>query len=62
MNVTQPETPGIAQSACDRRRRTAVVLASVHHGNTRKIAEMLADVLKADLLSANDVSAEDLKR
>ena len=34
--------------------RTAIVYASVHHGNTRQIAEVLASEMSADLFAADD--------
>ncbi|MCA9085175.1 MAG: flavodoxin family protein [Planctomycetaceae bacterium] len=38
--------------------RTAIVFASVHHGNTRRIAETLALELSADLFSVDDVTSD----
>ena len=37
--------------------RSAIVVASVHHGNTMKIAQAMADALNAQVLSAADVNA-----
>ncbi|MCP4782923.1 MAG: flavodoxin [Fuerstiella sp.] len=40
--------------------RTAIVYTSVHHGNTRRIAEVMASEMKADLFTADDAAAVDL--
>lgn len=40
--------------------RSAIVVASVHHGNTMKIAQAMADALNAQVLSAADVNAGEL--
>ena len=42
--------------------RTAIIYASVHHGNTRRIAEVLAREMSADLFNVDDATALDLKR
>jgi len=41
---------------------SAVIYASFHHGNTRKVAEAIAQVLSADLLEVRSVSARQLGR
>jgi flavodoxin len=41
-------------------RTSAVVYASIHHGNTRKVAEAIARVLSADLMDVRSVSARQL--
>lgn len=40
---------------------TLVVYVSMHHGNTRKIAEVITDVLQATLTDVNEVSVEMIK-
>ena len=35
--------------------KTLIVYASIHHGNTQKIAKVIADVLNADMAKVNDV-------
>ncbi len=37
---------------------TLIICTSVHHKNTRKIAEAMADALHADLMAAGDVTPE----
>lgn len=43
------------------KRTIAVVYASIHHGNTRKLAESLAAELSADLFSIDQVQADSVK-
>lgn len=38
----------------------AIVYASVHHGNTRKLAELLAEELSADLYTVDEIDDADL--
>jgi flavodoxin len=45
--VDLPDRQTVKQS--DKSQRVAIVYASVHHGNTRLVAETLADELSADL-------------
>lgn len=51
-----------AENATERavRQRVAVVYASLHHGNTRRIAAALATELSADLVPVADVQTMDL--
>lgn len=44
----------------DGKTRLAVVFASIHHGNTRRLANVLAEELAADLFSADDARDTDL--
>jgi flavodoxin len=41
-------------------RKAAIVVASVHHGNTLKIAETIAKILDAELMSPNEATSERL--
>ena len=41
--------------------RTAIIYASVHHGNTRRIAEVLAREMSADLFNVDEATSLDLK-
>jgi flavodoxin len=36
--------------------KTAIIYKSIHHGNTKKIAEVMADTLEADLFDLKDVN------
>lgn len=38
-----------------------IIYESVHHGNTEKIAKVMAEVLKAELKRPNDVNIDSLK-
>ena len=40
--------------------RTAIVVTSVHHGNTRSIAGVMAHAMEADVLSAEDAAVSGL--
>lgn len=42
--------------------RSLVVVASVHHGNTARVAAAIAEVLGADVAAAGDVTPERLAR
>ncbi|HVX58985.1 MAG TPA: flavodoxin family protein [Pirellulales bacterium] len=42
--------------------RTAIVCLSQHHGNTRKIAEAMADELQAEVLAPDSPAVSDLSR
>jgi len=50
-NEDRPSTP-----------RTAIVVASVHHGNTRKIAEVMATTLHAKLFMPTEITADELSQ
>ncbi len=41
--------------------KTLIICQSYHHGNTKKIADAMAAVLKADVVSPRDVKAEELE-
>jgi len=41
--------------------KTAIIYKSIHHGNTKKIAEALAESLEADLFDLKDVNKEIIK-
>lgn len=36
--------------------KTVIIYKSVHHGNTRKVAEVMTNVLKADLIDLKDAN------
>ncbi len=38
--------------------KTAIIYKSVHHGNTKKIAKVMADVLEAELLDLKDANSD----
>jgi len=38
--------------------KTAIIYKSIHHGNTKKIAEVMAETLKADLFDLKDVNMD----
>ncbi len=38
--------------------KTAIIYKSIHHGNTKKIAEVMAKTLKADLFDLKDVNMD----
>jgi flavodoxin len=40
--------------------KTLIICQSYHHGNTKKIADAMAAVLKADVISPRDVKGESL--
>jgi len=40
--------------------KTLVIYASIHHGNTKKVAEAMADVLKAGLITSKEANIRDL--
>lgn len=42
--------------------RVALVVASVHHGNTRSVAEAMASVLHADIMSPEEVTPDTLSQ
>ena len=37
--------------------KTLIIYSSLHHGNTKKVAEAMADALEAGILSYDDVDA-----
>jgi flavodoxin len=41
--------------------RRLIVVASLHRGNTRRVAEAMADVLGAEVVAPEDVTAETLR-
>ena len=41
--------------------KALIILKSIHHGNTRKVAEVMAGVLKARIISPEEARKEDLK-
>jgi len=41
--------------------KTLIVYMSVHNGNTKKIAKVMAEVLGADLFKPDEISPEDVK-
>jgi flavodoxin len=41
--------------------KTLIIYESVHHGNTEKIAKAMAEILKANMVKAKDVSSNMLK-
>jgi flavodoxin len=41
--------------------KTAIIYKSVHHGNTKKIAKVMADTLEADLFDLKDVNPSMIK-
>jgi flavodoxin len=41
--------------------KTLIIYKSIHHGNTKKIAEVMADALKADLLDLKDADGDIIK-
>ncbi|NIA09870.1 MAG: flavodoxin [Nitrospiraceae bacterium] len=41
--------------------KTLIVCVSVHHGNTRKIAKAMAEVLDAELRKPDEVNPDDIK-
>ena len=41
--------------------KTLIVYTSVHHGNTEKIAKIMAEVLKCDLIKTNEVKLDSFK-
>ena len=46
---------GMSESSASER-RVAIVVASMHHGNTRKIAEAMAKAMDADVMSVEEVA------
>ena len=38
--------------------KIAIIYKSIHHGNTKKIAEVMAETLKADLFDLKDVNMD----
>jgi flavodoxin len=42
--------------------RTLIVYVSVHHGNTKKVAEAMANILNADLLQVKQADADVLEQ
>ena len=40
--------------------KTAIIFASVHHGNTRKVVEQIAQNNDVDLIDATQVKEKDL--
>ncbi|MFH0868296.1 MAG: flavodoxin family protein [Candidatus Woesearchaeota archaeon] len=42
--------------------KTLIIYQSIHHGNTEKIAKVIADVLKADLVKPNELDIEKMKK
>ncbi len=41
--------------------KTAIIYKSVHRGNTKKIAETMAEALEADLFDVNDIKKDIIK-
>jgi len=41
--------------------KTAIIYKSVHHGNTEKIAKVMADTLEAELLDLKDANSDTIK-
>ena len=41
--------------------KTAIIYKSIHHGNTKKIAEAMADTLEADLFDLKDANTNIIK-
>ena len=41
--------------------KIGIIYKSVHHGNTKRIAEVIAGSLEADLLDLDDVSRDIIK-
>ncbi|ABR56835.1 flavodoxin family protein [Methanococcus aeolicus] len=39
-----------------------IICKSVHHGNTKKIADAMAEVLNAEVIAPENVSSEDIKK
>jgi flavodoxin len=42
--------------------KTAIIYKSIHHGNTKKIAEVMASSLEAELLDLKDVNKDIIKK
>ena len=42
--------------------RALIIYKSVHHGNTKKVAEVIAKVLNADLKDAGNVNIEEVEK
>lgn len=42
------------------KKKTAIVYASVHHGNTKKVLDAIASVYEVDLINASKVKKQDL--
>lgn len=40
--------------------RTLVVSISIHHGNTEKIAKVMAEILNAKIVKPSEVDADDI--
>lgn len=41
--------------------KTAIIYKSIHHGNTKKIAEVMANTLEADLFDLKDFNHDMIK-
>jgi flavodoxin len=41
--------------------KTAIIYKSIHHGNTKKIAEVMAKSLEADLMDLKDANPDMIK-
>jgi flavodoxin len=41
--------------------KTAIIYKSIHHGNTKKIAEVMADTIEADLIDLKDANKDIIK-
>lgn len=41
--------------------KTAIIYKSIHHGNTKKIAEIMANPLEADLVDLKDIDKDIIK-
>ena len=41
--------------------KTLIICISIHHGNTKKIAKVMADILSADILEPVDVDTNNLE-
>jgi len=42
--------------------KVAIIYKSIHHGNTKKIAEVMANTLEAELLDLKDVNKDIIKK
>jgi flavodoxin len=42
--------------------KTAIIYKSIHHGNTKKIAEVISKTLEAELLDLKDADEDTIKK
>ena len=42
--------------------KTIIIYQSIHHGNTKKVAEAISKVLKAKLVKLHEVDVKSLKK